>query len=326
MNSSNVVQREEAIANLWKQYWLYPHASDLKTSLPAAVSDASGLARKLGETFAANVKSTVATLSLPYRLAFASVSSRRLQALFMAERIRRLKPSEPDEPRRSDDLTLGEIREIHTLAGKEFQSELADERIRLAFDQQVMSEMETQLSGPEVGAAVRELSRQGVILVWSALEVFLRDYFANCLNENPNLTVTLTTTESTKKFFDSGRLHLEALAGRGFKVGDEMGNIFSELFALDSLERLKPVYAVLFPGNESVKKVFDHKMLWLLWCRRNLIVHRRGLVDKQYLRLSGDNLPEGDVIQVAPLDLKAQLEASCELVAAIIGDSRYLHR
>jgi hypothetical protein len=65
-------------------------------------------------------------------------------------------------------------------------------------------------------------------------------------------------------------------------------------------ESLSHSLKVLHPMAEDARAVFEPRSLWILCQRRHLILHRRALVDRKYLRATGENLQLGSQLQIAP--------------------------
>ena len=61
---------------------------------------------------------------------------------------------------------------------------------------------------------------------------------------------------------------------------------------------------------EQLDSLRGHRRLWLLFQRRNLIVHRRGIVDHQYNEKTGETLSLGSQLWPAPYDVENYLEAA----------------
>jgi hypothetical protein len=67
------------------------------------------------------------------------------------------------------------------------------------------------------------------------------------------------------------------------------------------------VYSVLFPSNERLNQALNKTELWVLFQRRHLIVHRRGVIDQIYLDATGENYPLGSKLNVRPDDFEASM-------------------
>ena len=77
-----------------------------------------------------------------------------------------------------------------------------------------------------------------------------------------------------------------------FNISNNIGDIFFETFKLDSLQKIQKATDSVF-CNSELSTSFRNKDFWLLFQRRNLIVHRRGVVDQAYIGQTSDNLPIG---------------------------------
>jgi hypothetical protein len=66
------------------------------------------------------------------------------------------------------------------------------------------------------------------------------------------------------------------------------------------LKTIKAVFAVLFPSNTDLNHALAQRDLWMLYQRRNLVVHRRGVIDQAYLDATGEILTTGTRLVVSP--------------------------
>lgn len=91
---------------------------------------------------------------------------------------------------------------------------------------------------------------------------------------------------------------------------------------------MKVVYRVIAPSDQELMKALGNRELWILNQRRNLIVHRRAIVDEQYLANTGESLQAGQEIVITPQDLDRYLsvtrDAGIELIRAATGRMRQL--
>ena len=63
--------------------------------------------------------------------------------------------------------------------------------------------------------------------------------------------------------------------------------------------------------------------MWNLSHKRNLIVHKRGIVDQQYLDSTGDTLAIGDYLWVAPSGVEELLETILKVGTEIVRQVAY---
>ena len=74
-----------------------------------------------------------------------------------------------------------------------------------------------------------------------------------------------------------------------------MGAVIFEDQRLDTIKLIEEVCELLF-DNETLSKSLKNQELWNLAQKRNLIVHRRGIVDSQYLSKTPYNVPLGSTL------------------------------
>ena len=63
----------------------------------------------------------------------------------------------------------------------------------------------------------------------------------------------------------------------------------------------------IFPGGRQ--QALSDRDLWLLFQRRHLIVHRRGIVDSAYIAATGEDLLVGTEMSITPRDFEIYINA-----------------
>lgn len=235
-----------------------------------------------------SLASAVSTVAMPFALASASVEQSHFQRIHIAERIR---ASDEDEA----------VRERHALTK-------ANSRMRdLADSEDGRNILIRDTCGFLLGTlkhglepAAQELIQQGLVLVWSAFEVFCRDAFEALLNAEPAKIRALINHPTTRKRFEAERLPLDTLVLYGFDLSSRLGSALVGQQEFSDLQTIKAVFAVLFPGKTQLTQALAQRDLWTLYQRRHLIVHRRGVIDQLYLGATGETLAIGTRLVVSP--------------------------
>jgi hypothetical protein len=83
-----------------------------------------------------------------------------------------------------------------------------------------------------------------------------------------------------------------------------MGNLLLGEHGIGSLSDIKDVFRTLFPTHSDLHATMKKDGLWLLWQRRHLLVHKRGLVDAAYLKQTGDKQPVGERLRISASHLE----------------------
>ena len=160
-----------------------------------------------------------------------------------------------------------------------------------------------------LAAAAGELLLQGVVLAWGAFEVLARDCFVHFLNAKPDAVQRLLIDPSAKKRLDLGKVPLETLAAHGFDLSAKMGSLLAEQQDLSDIRSVKAVYGALFPNSPALRDALNSASLRLLSLRRNLVVHRRGIIDDTYRRGADEGAALGSRLVVSPQTLERHLSA-----------------
>src|SRR5690606_36243554 len=101
----------------------------------------------------------------------------------------------------------------------------------------------------------------------------------------------------------------------------KLGRVLLEYVDLARLPTIRTVLPALFPETAMVRDALSKDCLWLLFQRRHLLVHRRGIVDAQYAGLTGDTTPIGARVVVTPAFLDECLAVVRDVGSAVAAAS-----
>jgi hypothetical protein len=263
---------------------------ELSNTLPANLSDPA-------MAFVANLEASVSVLCLPTCLAMASAEEWRFRQLHIAERIRAgTDPdADPDSSKERAAKEKAHHRFADEMASKETINHLADHACTFLLRQH---------SQPHVVDAAAGLLLQGVVLVWGAFEVLVRDVFEAIVNARPALGRALLESVDGKRLFQVKAIDLETLARYSFDLSKCMGSVLSEFRDLSDLTAIRGVLGSLLPHAEVLRTLLGSKDLWVLSQRRHLIVHNRGVVDRQYIEQTGATEEVGKRLHLVPADIE----------------------
>lgn len=266
--------------------------------------------RKLiGQAFFESLRGVIRTLSIPFQYTQSQVHSLHWQRISMAEHIRSLKLD--------DERAQEEAARISAKA--KFKEFLATEG-GTTIPTQVLEHLAMLIDEEDSLSAARELSRQGVVLIWSAFEVFSRDLFVDLLNAEPTWIDRLLANPGSRKRFTVEKIDWQTLTSFGFDLSSSLGTFLAQRTDLDDIQTIRDAYAALFPDATSLNQRLADPMLWLLFQKRNLIVHRRGIVDQYYLEKTGDKLPIGTPMWVEPDEIETLLASVIAAGEEIVGE------
>jgi hypothetical protein len=261
--------------------------------------------RGIAETFIDRLRATIQTTAAPFLLANQATHNEQYQRFSMAERIRARsidgEPNETEEEleaRRNQAARVVAISKMNAFS----KSEKGIDSL-VAETAKFLLRLHNTL---EIQSVAREILLQGTVATWSALEMLVSDELTLLLDSRPGLVTKLLSDQNAKRKFEIPKLNVEDLASRGFDLSKQMGRLLFEERDLSSLPTLKCACEALIDSSYLREKLAA-PTAWRLNQNRHLIVHRRGIVDEEYLRKTGAKLSVGDQLIVSPTEFEELL-------------------
>lgn len=268
--------------------------------------------RAISTSFIENLHGVIRTLSIPFKYTYSQVHGLHWQRIHMAERIRARRIENEDE---REPAALASAKEkfdthLHGDGGEKVVDDVLDRLLWLKNDSESL-------------AAARELTRQGIVLTWSAIEVLARDAFVYLLDSKPAYAELLVADPANRKRFSTERIEWQTLATYGYNLSSSLGSYLISKADLKSALAIRGAYGALFPAADELQKLLGDRRLWNLNHKRNLIVHKRGIVDQQYLDSTGDTLTIGDDLWVTPSEVEELLESILKVGMEVVRQVAY---
>lgn len=272
---------------------------------------------EIGEAFQSNVRGLFSTVSIPFALANNAAIDRHYQRVETSERILSLliEPESGETPKQLETKREAVAREKADSSMRLF---LASAEGTEAVVGDCLTFLERSLRDSSVAEAAKELLLQGVVLCWGAFEVLARDSFVALLNHRPQLVGLLLKDPVSKRRFEVGRVSIETLATHGFDLSGKMGTLLGEQQDLSDIYSIKAVYEALCPTDEALRSAMSEPDLRVLSQRRNLIVHRRGIIDELYRKNSGCRQVAGERLKVEADELEKHVRTAIGGATAIL--------
>ena len=258
----------------------------------------------------AGLKSVVSAATMPFQLAINSVHQRRFDRFLSAEQIRSLAHASP-----SGELSEDLERKAAERARSKMAEFLASGAGRDFVRDAVVEELDRSLASQVVSDAAKELMIQALVSTWAVFEHFVSEFIVDRVNANPHLAKPVLAAPELKAFFGKQAVDFQVIDQHGYDLTRSMGSIIFRNQRLDSLAVVRSVFAAMFDGGEVQKAL--GKELWLLNQRRHLLVHRRGLVDREYLDRTGDDAEPGQRLVVTSKDVERYLMAVQKAIVTI---------
>lgn len=277
------------------------------------------------KAFDYNLRSLISTVCIPSDMALNSAQQSSWQRIYTTERIRALKIDKADLIKSEEELTF--FREKKALEEAQLRmEEYSKSEEGMQFIADYASDMLIRsLEYDNMKLASHELLRQGIVLLWSAIEVLARDLFIEYLNKNPKKISILINDPLTKSYFDLKSISIDFIINYDFDLSNCIGDLLVKLRDVSDLIIIKGIYKSLFSNNKCLIEKLNDINLWNLFQMRNLIVHKRGIVDEKYLKNSKSDLNVGDSLIIKP-DLfiqyvKLVIEIGLELLNTIKNET-----
>jgi hypothetical protein len=277
--------------------------------------------KEIGRALQANLDGLLSAVSIPYTLAYRSTVNAHWQRIHTAARIRSLKlHGAPDET--PDALEARRDREALARAKPKMDDFVASTVGRDIVICDTLLFLERLHTDESLAGAANELILQGLVLCWGAFEVLARDSFAAHLNVNPARTLALLDDPVAKRRFELSKVSLETLAAHNFDLSARMGTLLAEQQDLSDAYSVKAVFQALFPTNDELRDALNDPDLRLLSLRRNLIVHRRGIIDEKYATSTNCAQQVGQRLKITPYELEDHLRTTIKVATSILNAIR----
>jgi hypothetical protein len=280
---------------------------DLIGKLNENLSDIPDEYKSIFNSFIQNILSIVSIAKIPILMSFERTIGLMYNELYVKEKILSLKMI-LDEQKISDEERF---KLAQTKASEQFNEKIKTKKGNNEFWfhslKFILDCSKSNLSSTDFLKSSKELINQTTLLTWSACEVLLRDYFIISLNTNPSKIEEISKDKNLKSKFDFKSISTDKLIEYNFDLSKSMGNILIDNFDFSNIDIIKSIYKLL-NNDESLNKLLKSNSLWMLYQRRNLLVHRGGIIDKKYIQGTGCKNDVGEKLYVKTLEFKEYVE------------------
>lgn len=240
------------------------------------------------------LQSVVLAASLPFQLTNDAVCQSMFDRKHIAARIR------------ADDCEGADVKAL-AFAKTEMANFLASSEGVHFMRDEIVHELDDRLSRANISAAAGELLVQTVVSTWGVFENFARSFIIDFINANPKMAQPILKSPDLKEYFGRPAIDIQVIGEHGFDLTGIMGNVIFHGKKLDSLSVIKKIMSALF--KDKTVTVALGGDLWSLNQRRHLLVHKRGLVDEEYISQTGDKLVKGDRLTITSADVEKSVIA-----------------
>jgi hypothetical protein len=274
--------------------------------------------KPVAEAFEANIRNAVGLLQLPFSLLMWShMETKRLLMftdVYLPLGLKGAKYFDPEVKKHVDEELARRINELGDDEG--FTEELC------RTSDAILAHL---LESPDMQRKIRTVLLSLISATWTAFEVLAGDAWQFALNNRPDQIAQRVL----QQMFPSGTA--EGLSAKGiplwmaakyrFDLRSHIGDLLKPRINFSDLEEIQKAYSAAFGKESPLGATLADKNLLTLETTRHLVVHRGGLVDEKYNKITGENF---EIKQPLPLDaaflssvLGAGIAAGCALISFV---------
>ncbi len=136
---------------------------------------------------------------------------------------------------------------------------------------------------PSLNVGVQSVLASYVIQAWTVFEVLTGDLWEMAVNVSPNVLARLDGKGGGEK--DGKQINLNLLAKHDYDLRNRMGTILRSKVSFDKLSKIREAYSSAFSADgKAIADILDDPGFAVLSAVRNLLVHKAGRYDTEYLR------------------------------------------
>ena len=155
------------------------------------------------------------------------------------------------------------------------------------------------LKNPYIYNSYRSLLYSGIVFIWCSFEVFMKDLWEIALNMAGKRVkkialVNIGKSEDANNYsgIKGKYISLDYLGQYNYNITNKLGSILVNKFDFTSPYGMKDAYLCAFPRSTTIREAVENEGLIQLEARRNVIVHRAGILDAAFCKKTGINQKE----------------------------------
>ncbi|EMY67810.1 hypothetical protein [Leptospira vanthielii] len=162
---------------------------------------------------------------------------------------------------------------------------------------------------------INETNLLFIVNLWSAIEVFIKDYFIFIINLNPDKSLSkLDDSEYFRKRIRN--ITFDEISQLGFDLREKMGYVLLKDLDFSNFKLIENICEKLIINYKQFPSLLEFKSLNQT---RHLVVHKRGIVDQKYKDTLNIQNEINTKIQINESDLKKYLSCLNELLNLLLS-------
>ena len=228
------------------------------------------------------------------------------------------------------ELDLSKARRLSEQILQSWENCVSDDEFGAELDDAVTQDIShlTRSSQP-IRACIDLLLRASIASAWTMFECLAADTWEALVNSRPrNLiqgAVAFIPGIEEKDYTARKGISVGDLVKHGFDLRNSLGSLLKVRYNFTGMDDIGKAYFAIFPANSGsgleIGRVVQSHDLYVLQACRNLVVHRGGLVDEAFRRMTKHEFPDCAVGTPLPVDgplvsqlVNASITCGCDLL------------
>ena len=261
----------------------------------------------IGKAFIENVRKINALLGMPYDLVargLGSVESVMMYALCALETVSVETKSTEENTRRTQER---------------LKEKFSDPKHKDEFARQIDSGIAEAMKKEGTKEAIEVIRAVTIVLLWTAFEALSRDLWVLLVNTKPNRAQKIMLAVSQEGDGISRKaIEVSLLLEHELDLRGKLGDLLADKFHFSSVSGIRKAFLAA-DLRQFDADALDSPNLKKLELVRHLLVHRGGIADSKFVRMSNWNARPGEPISLSPDDIAPLCNAAIVTSKALLG-------
>jgi hypothetical protein len=233
--------------------------------------------KRIAQSACENLSQIAVTIALPHFLMKQSILSVKhfqylLEGAVATKNV--IRPKSEEAKKKLADYVDGKFKENEKVHSEEAREALNKLRV----------------DSPFIDAAIQTQALNSLVNIWTIFESTSKDIWILLMNEFQSKFLNNILDSKTDNEIDGitgKQISISLLGKYGFNVNHKLGEILSFKYDFTSCTGIKKAFIDLNKANKDALMFLDNQDLFKLELIRNLIVHKAGRIDEEFIKKAG---------------------------------------
>lgn len=167
-----------------------------------------------------------------------------------------------------------------------------------------------------------------IVWIWTLFEITAADLWEQILNTG----FDHMGKDALRRFWKKGMtsveddirgkyIRLDYLEKFNYNIRDNVGSILRHYFDFSCLTSMADAYSLALPRSTTMKKALRSETLNILAESRHLIVHKAGIIDGRYKRITGTSQKVGDRLEIDKRHTELYITLVVQVIRQILNST-----